>query len=170
MLFKRRKKQRIDVQAKAKALHEHVGRMAHSAAGPLIKLYLSENHVRVRVLIVNEDKELLLVRSWFGHQKWSLPGGGIQRVEQPVEAAAREVFEETGIRIGVDDLHELGTFANPDPKRSYTIACFKLEIPKRPPHLAYHRRIEMLDAAWFPMTHLPEDRSGIIDIALSLLR
>lgn len=169
MLFKRRKK-RIDVPAKAKALHEGVGRMAHRVAGPLIKLYVSEKQVRVRVLVISEDKELLLVRSWFGRQKWSLPGGGIQRTERPVEAAAREVFEETGIRIGVDDLHELGTFLHPNPKEPYTIACFMLSIPKRPPHLAYHRRIEMLDAAWFPLTHLPEERSGVVDIAVSLLK
>lgn len=168
MLFKRRKKP-IDVSGKAKAIHEGAGRLAHGVAGPLLKVYLNEKHVRVRVLIINDEKEVLLMRSWFGHQKWSLPGGGIQRVEKPVEAAVREVHEETGIRIAVDDLKELGSFTNPDPQKPYTVACFMLSIPKREPHLAKHRRAEVLDAAWFPLAHLPPDRSGIVDVAVSLL-
>lgn len=162
------KKQAQKTPARAKAGYERAGRIAHSAASPLLRIYLRSKHVRVRALIVNEDKEVLLVRTWFGSQKWSLPGGGIQRVETPAEATTREVFEETGIRIGVDDLHELGTFANPDKGKHYTVACFKLEVPKREPYLAKRHRLEMLEAEWFPLNSLPKERSGVVDIALSL--
>lgn len=170
-----RKKKRIKLDkekliSKAKAAHEKAGRIVHDAATPLLRAYLKEKHVRVRALITNKEKEILLVRSWFGHQKWSLPGGGIQRVETPAEAAVREIYEETGIRVGIEDIQELGTFNNPDPKKPYTIACFKAEIPKRAPHLAKHRRIEMLDVAWFPIDALPKDRSAVVDIAMSLNR
>lgn len=157
-------------KAGAKAAHEKAGRLAHDVASPLMKVYLKEGHVRVRALIVNEFSEVLLVRSWFGHQKWSLPGGGIQRVERPAEAAVREIYEETGIRVGIDDVEELGTFTNPDPKKPYTIACFRLKIPKRTPHLARHRRLEMLDVSWFPLNALPPERSEVVDIAVSMNR
>lgn len=166
-----RKKLKFDkdkLKAKAKAVHEKAGRIAHSAATPLLKAYLTEKHIRVRALITNKENEILLVRSWFGHQNWSLPGGGIQRVESPAEAAVREIHEETGIRVGIDDLQMLGTFNNPDPKKPYTVACFKAVIPKRTPYLAKHRRIEMLDVAWFSLDALPKDRSAIVNIALSL--
>lgn len=168
-MFGRKKKKASKHTGRLKTTYERVGRVAHAAATPLMRLYLREKHIRVRALIINDHQEVLLVRSWFGHQKWSLPGGGIGRTETPAEALVREVHEETGIRIAVDNLHELGTFKNPNPKHPYTVACFKLEIPKRLPHIAKRRRVEMLDAAWFPLGHLPSDRSPIVDIAKSLL-
>ena len=162
------KKARIKITHKerAKRTFEAVGRAVHKGAEPFMKLYLRDKHVRVRVLIINDHKEVLLVRSWFSHQQWSLPGGGIKRVETPAEAAVREVYEETGLRIAVDHLFELGTF--PNPTTPYTVACYKVDIPKRPPRIAYHRRIEMLDVAWFNLDHLPKDRSPVIDLALDL--
>jgi 8-oxo-dGTP pyrophosphatase MutT (NUDIX family) len=166
-----KKKKRLDLKkiaASAKAAHEKAGRIAHDVTSPLMKAYLKEGHVRVRTLILNEFDEVLLVRSWFGHQKWSLPGGGIQRVEKPVEAAVRETYEETGIRVGIDDVEELGSFTNPDAKKPYTIACFRLRIPKREPHLARHRRLEMLDVSWFPLNALPAERSATVDVAVSM--
>jgi 8-oxo-dGTP diphosphatase len=33
---------------------------------------------------------------------WSLPGGAIDPGEQPADAAVREVYEETGVRIAVE--------------------------------------------------------------------
>ena len=127
--------------------------------------------VAVGGVVVRDERVLLILRGQEplkGH--WSLPGGGIQRVEKPIEAAVRETYEETGIRVAVDDVEELGTFKNPDPKKPYTVACFKLVIPKRTPHLAKHRRLEMLDVAWFPISALPSAHSEIVNIALSLLK
>jgi 8-oxo-dGTP diphosphatase len=43
--------------------------------------------------------------------RWTLPGGGVEPGECDAEAAARELFEETGLR---DDLASLG---------SYVVAC-----------------------------------------------
>lgn len=147
-----------------------IGRLAHASASPFMKLYLHEKHLRVRAVILNQENEVLLVRSWFSHQKWSLPGGGIGRAETPPEAAVREVFEETGLRIAIDDLHELGSFTNPLPKAPYTVACYRVDIPKREPHIARHRRLEMLDVAWFSLSALPKDRSLLVDAALALLK
>jgi 8-oxo-dGTP pyrophosphatase MutT (NUDIX family) len=146
-----------------------LGRLSHKVATPFLKLYMSEKHVRVRVLILNEDKvEVLLVRSWLGHQKWTLPGGGIKRAETPAEAAAREVHEETGLRVPLDNLHELGVFPSEMPKYTYTVACYVIEIAKREPRIARHRRLEMLDMAWFPLNALPKDCSPTVEKALAL--
>lgn len=168
MFRSKKPKNKESTKTRAKRTFEAVGRVAHKSASPFMKLYLRDKHVRVRVLIINDHREVLLVRSWFSHQHWSLPGGGIKRVETPAEAAVREVFEETGLRVAVDHLTELGTFTNPLPKQPYTVACFKVDIPKRPPKIAYHRRIEMLDVAWFGLDHLPKDLSPVVDLALDL--
>lgn len=49
-------------------------------------------------LIVKMSQGILLVRHVFPW-KWGLPGGGIKRREKAEEAARRELFEETGLRV-----------------------------------------------------------------------
>jgi 8-oxo-dGTP diphosphatase len=159
-----------DQDSRVKRAYAGLGRATHKALTPFLQLYLRDKHVRVRALIINEDKEVLLVRSWFGSQRWSLPGGGIKQAETPAEAAVREVYEETGLRIAIEDLHELGVFKNPNPEAAYTVACYQVDIPKRPPRIAPHRRFEMLDAGWFPLDKLPDDRNPVIDLATALLK
>lgn len=164
-----RKKRPANAESRVKRGYAKLGRIAHKTASPLLRAASRERHVRVRVLICNEDGEMLLTRTWFGHQKWSLPGGGIKRNETPAEAAVREVHEETGIRLAMEDLHELGTFPYPDEHRKYTIACYKVDMPKRPPKLAHHRRLETLDVSWFPIKTPPRERSLIVDMAVALV-
>ena len=52
---------------------------------------------RATVLAVYDGK-LLLVRER-GAKRWSLPGGGVKKGENPVTAARREVDEETGLTV-----------------------------------------------------------------------
>lgn len=169
-MLKRKKSESSTQDGRAKRTFAAFGRSIHKIATPFIRIYLRDKHVRVRTIIINDHKEVLLVRSWFSRQDWSLPGGGIGVAETPAEAAAREVFEETGIRIALDDLHEVGTFKNPNPKAPYTVACYKVDIPKRPPKIARRRQIEMLDVGWFDLNKLPKDRSELVDLALGLIK
>lgn len=149
------------------------GRLSHKVAVPFLRLYMSPDHVRVRVLILSEENEVLLVRSWFSHQKWSLPGGGVGRGEPLEAAAAREVHEETGLRIAADHLTPLGTFPNESTQKyTYTVACFAITIARREPQIAARRTPEMLDAAWFKLDALPKpkDLSPTVAQALELER
>jgi 8-oxo-dGTP pyrophosphatase MutT (NUDIX family) len=54
------------------------------------------------VLVDDQDRALLLWRHRFVQDRWGweLPGGIIDEGEEPAEAAAREVEEETGYRVG----------------------------------------------------------------------
>ena len=50
--------------------------------------------------IVKDDKVLLIKKAkGFGAGKWNAPGGKIEPNEKPLEAAKREVLEETGLVV-----------------------------------------------------------------------
>lgn len=49
--------------------------------------------------VVRDERGLLLTRLT-RTGRWTLPGGGIDPGEQPADALIREVFEETGFRLG----------------------------------------------------------------------
>lgn len=59
----------------------------------------------VRVIIFDEEKRLLMVKQFHeGREFWLLPGGGIEENENSLEAAKREILEETGLEIKVGKL------------------------------------------------------------------
>ena len=66
------------------------------------------HRVCARVLPVNASGEVLLLHGWDpvrpSEPYWFSIGGGVDADESLVQAGAREMFEETGIRISADDL------------------------------------------------------------------
>ena len=61
----------------------------------------------VNAVILNDAGEVLLQRASLDGL-WCIPGGGIDPGEQPADAAAREVLEETGLLI--EPLRLVGTY------------------------------------------------------------
>jgi len=60
------------------------------------------SYSRVRVLCLRDGKLLLVQHRWTdGSYFWFIPGGGIKNGESIEDAAVREVWEETGVRIRV---------------------------------------------------------------------
>ena len=49
------------------------------------------------VIILNDQNQFILVQNW--GRKWTFPKGSIEPNETSEEAAARELYEETGIEI-----------------------------------------------------------------------
>lgn len=52
-------------------------------------------------LCMNEEKKVLFVKNR-DVQQWSLPSGGLEEGETPEQCCQREVFEETGYRISIN--------------------------------------------------------------------
>jgi 8-oxo-dGTP pyrophosphatase MutT (NUDIX family) len=93
-----------------------------------------------RVLLIDPEKRVFLLKTHFDPEvglepRWITPGGGIDAGETPVQAAVRELFEETGIRVTEADLGEqiwqqAGTWLWGDKinSHSYVDYFFQLEV------------------------------------------
>lgn len=150
-------------------VYTFVGRTANRLLKPLF-VKLTGGSTRVRALVVTDTQEVLLVRSWLGYQQWGLPGGGIKSTEPVTTAASREVFEETGVIVPPSKFVQLGSFTNNDSTAPFTVTCLSAVSEKRPTHVVWYRRHEILDATWWPLAALPPDRSKNVDEALRLAR
>ena len=60
--------------------------------------------VGVTGIIFNDQNEVLLFKHTYRAHAWSLPGGYIKAGEHPREGLEREIKEESGLVVSVDDL------------------------------------------------------------------
>lgn len=125
--------------------------------------------------IVTRDNEILLARRNMRLSeggKWCLPGGYMDMGESTLEAARREVKEETGWDI--DNLQLLGINDNParpDPRQTVDFIYVAEAIAQ-----TGETDWETEETAWFPLTGLPEpvdiafDHLESIELYISYLR
>jgi len=68
-------------------------------------------------VIIEVGDRIVLIRRRHPPAGWAIPGGFIDAGEQAQQAAVREAFEETGLRVILTDL--LGVYSDParDPRR-----------------------------------------------------
>lgn len=75
--------------------------VAHDSDGFQIKRAIVRHPGSAVVLVVNEKKQILLVQQFrlpAGRKIWELPAGKIDEGETPLQAAKRELIEETGFK------------------------------------------------------------------------
>ncbi len=71
---------------------------------------------------------------------WGLVGGGVKNYETPVQALAREVYEELGLRIPKEKFKKLAVYGEPGRIAAYcdgsvwrmVIVAFALELEQEP--------------------------------------
>src|SRR3990167_8874415 len=56
---------------------------------------------RAVIIIINDDKILLLYRFKNGKEYYVFPGGGVEDGESTIRAAVREAKEETGLDVAI---------------------------------------------------------------------
>lgn len=126
-------------------------------AYPLRKLYWRlakpEGH-GVKVMAFNKAGQLLLVRHSYGRSDlWMLPGGAIDKGEEAIDAAIRELKEETAL-----DARDLTFFAHYhnewEGKRDH-VTLFTCEVLGAP----VIDQEEIIEARFFALNRLPDTLS-----------
>ena len=120
--------------------------------------------VGVAVAVLNERNEILLQKRADG--KWGVPGGFMELGESTEEAGRREVFEETGLKIG--SLNLVGVFSgkqhfvklpNGDEFYPVTVAYICRDIEGG--HLKADGQ-ETIEVQFFKLNDLPEQLNPLI--------
>ena len=131
-------------------------RLGLRAAHALRKRWWRLAQVRLqgsRVLAFDARGQLLLIRHSYGSGTWMLPGGGIARREDPLDAALRELAEEVGLTLA-----DPRCFAVVDEPLYGTTNRVHLFTGRAKGVLAIDGR-EIIEAAFFAPHSLPADLS-----------
>ncbi|MFA5932593.1 MAG: NUDIX domain-containing protein [Microgenomates group bacterium] len=69
----------------------------------IMRFFQDQFLVGVTGIIFNDKKEILLFKHVYRSHAWSLPGGYLKAGEHPREALEREIKEESGLVVSVDE-------------------------------------------------------------------
>ncbi|MFP3963052.1 NUDIX hydrolase [Actinomadura fulvescens] len=109
---------------------------------------------------------LLLVYDRF-RQQWELPGGGIDPGEAPLQAAVRELYEESGLDLPALVLAGYARFWLSTPPRQEYAAVYTADVAERHDDFTPNEEIGAI-RWWDATTPLPEE-AQILDVTLARL-
>ncbi len=95
-------------------------------------------HLGANALVCWDGKLLLEKRR--DSDVWGLPGGGVKDSEEPLQAIAREIKEELGIRIPKERFEKLAVYGEPGRVAAYcdgsvwrmVIVVYRLDLEQKP--------------------------------------
>lgn len=119
----------------------------------LVRLVAPTYTVGAVILVRDSDDRLLLLRQPPGHG-WTLPGGMLDRREHPVECAARELTEETGLRVSIDDLSPATPNAVAHRQGRWVDFVYQVAVDPQDHELVVDGG-EVLEACWHRVSALP---------------
>ena len=130
-------------------------------------MYTSKIFVTVDV-VLHKNNQILLIkrRNEPFRDCWALPGGFVDENEDLEDAARRELFEETTVKV--NSLEQIGAFGKPfrDPRHHSISIAFFGRVPEETIAIAAD---DAKEAEWFSIDDLPElafDHKEIIEKAI----
>ena len=75
----------------------------------IMRLFEDQFLIGTTGIIFNEKKEILLFKHTYRSIPWSLPGGYLKSGEHPQEGLEREIEEESGLIISIDQRMKIRT-------------------------------------------------------------
>lgn len=98
--------------------------------------------------LVDRSKRVLLARTLARPHVWQPVGGHVEGEDaDPASAAVREVWEETGIRVSVEDLRPAGSW--PSDTGPGEICFFLADVENRP---LVPQQEELAELRWVPLS------------------
>ncbi|OJI09304.1 MAG: hypothetical protein COV08_01755 [Candidatus Vogelbacteria bacterium CG10_big_fil_rev_8_21_14_0_10_49_38] len=101
--------------------------------------------------LIKYGNKFLMVRNYYGQRKWTFPGGGVKKNEDPQLGACRETKEEVGILI--EDPVLLGQYVNLKEERTDKVFCYYQEVSAPDFKLCPY---EIAEAGWFALEEFPD--------------
>ena len=122
-------------------------------------------HVTCSVLVLNEDhRQILLVKraanSFTCPNMWALPGGFMDQGEYLKEAVEREVLEETGYKIKIEELFRIVDNPNrpKEDKANVDFVFMTLALEQSGQHDS-----EISEVKWFDFDQIPPESEWAFD-------
>lgn len=104
--------------------------------------------VGVFAAIFDDQRRVVCVKRAYGPRNWTIPGGGMEKGESPVDALRREVEEETGYIVQVTRL--VGVYSAPF--RNDLVLMFEAETIGQS---EWHPNDEIAQVGFFRRDELP---------------
>ncbi|MBC7898885.1 MAG: NUDIX hydrolase [Saprospiraceae bacterium] len=125
--------------------------LPHSVLLKMIRVTQAKFTVSAAVVIVNEKGEVLVLNHALRFNSgWGLPGGFMERGEQPEDGIRREIREETGIELDSLRLLSVRVIGSHIEMMFAAVSVGEPEVMSR----------EILELGWFTPETLPEKMSG----------
>ncbi len=135
--------------------------------------------VAAYAVVFDEERGILLAHWHEGRRAaWTLPGGGLEDGEDPADAVRREVREETGFRVEIDEL--LGIHSRVIPVRQRITP--DADAPLHTLRIVYRAHVtggrlrnevggSTDEADWFALGELPAvQHVQLVDIGIEMAR
>ncbi|CAL4858330.1 NUDIX hydrolase [Microbacterium sp. MM2322] len=132
--------------------------------------------IRVAAYAVVTDGDRILLAHWNSPTRpaWTMPGGGLDPGEDPMDAAVREVLEETGFHVELDGILGTDSLVIPEKDRFHGTGPIQaLRIVYRAHVVGGELHNEedgsTDEAAWFPIDEVASlTRVGLVDTAMTM--